>query len=124
MKALGRYSIAAVLLVAAVSGVLWLFLDDAGRRSLMVAVAITLPVQLGLFMLLIPAVGDQSRFLVRWGMGVLARMAVVAAVGLSLPRLGGLNGEVLILSVCGFFFALLLLEPAFFRSQGTARFAP
>lgn len=123
MKALGHYAIAAVLLVAALSGVLWLFLDDAGRVSLLAAVAITLPVQLGLFMLLIPAMGDQSRFLVRWGMGVMARMVVVAAVGLALPRLGGLNGEVLILSVCGFFFALLLLEPAFFRTKGTARFA-
>lgn len=123
MKALGHYAIAAVLLVAALGGVLWLFLDEAGRVSLLAAVAITLPVQLGLFMLLIPAMGDQSRFLVRWGMGVLARMAVVAAVGLALPRLGALDGEVLILSVCGFFFALLLLEPAFFRTKGTARFA-
>ena len=52
------------------------------------------------------------------GVGVLG-----AAVGLLLPRLGGLDGGVLILSLCGFFFVLLLLEPLFFRHQAPARFA-
>lgn len=123
MKALGRYTLAAVLVVAVLGGALWPFLDATGRTSLLVAVAIALPVQLGTFLLVIPSVGDQTRFLVRWGIGVLVRMGVVGALGLMLPRLEAFNEGVLLLSVCGLFFFLLLLEPAFFRNKGTARFA-
>lgn len=123
MKALGHYAIAAILIVAAGTGALWPFLDPSGRAALVVAAAVALPVQLATFLLMLPGLRDPSRFMVRWGVGMLIRMGVVAVVGLLLPRLHGLDGGVLLLSVCGFFFALLLLEPAFFRSKGTARFA-
>ena len=123
MKALGHYTIAASLVVAIVGGAMWPFLDPTGRSSLLLAVGIALPVQLGTFLLVIPSIGDASRFMVRWGLGVFVRMGVVAAVGLMLPRLQAFNGSVLLLTICGLFFALLLLEPAFFRSQEPTRFA-
>lgn len=123
MKALGNYAIAALLVTAIVGGAMWPFLDGTGRMSLLLAMAIALPVQLGAFLLVVPALEDQNRFMVRWGLGVLLRMLVVAAVGLLLPRLTAFDGGVLLLTICGLFFALLLLEPAFFRSQRTTRFA-
>jgi len=123
MKALGRYAIAVLLVVAILGGVLWPFLDGSGRAGFLVAVAITVPIQLVSFALVVRALGEQTQFLLRWAGGILVRMGVVATVGLLLPRLQGLNGTVLLMSVCGLFFALLLLEPAFFRTKATARFA-
>jgi len=113
MKALCRYALVATLLVVVGGAVTWPFLDAVGRKSMAIAAAVALPVQLGTFLLMIPALSDRSRFIVRWGVGVLVRMAVVAGVGLMLPRLDALNGTVLLLSICSFFFAFILLEPVF-----------
>jgi len=123
MKALGRYAIATTLFVTFAVGGLWPFVDAGGRTSLLLAAGIALPVQWVAFLLVARALDDSNQFLLRWGIGILARMGLVAAVGLLLPRLGGFDGNVLILSLCGFFFVLLLLEPLFFRTQAPARFA-
>lgn len=123
MKALSHYAIAALLVVAVLGAVLWPFLDGYGRAGYLAAVAITVPIQLALFAMVVPALEDQRQFLIRWAGGVFVRMAVVATVGILLPRLGSLNGTVLLLSICGLFFALLLVEPAFFRTRSTTRFA-
>ena len=123
MKALGRYAVATTVVVTLAVGGLWPFLDASGRAGLLLASGIALPVQWGLFLLVVRALGDSTQFLLRWGIGILARMGLVAAAGILLPRLGGLDGSVLILSLCGLFFVLLLLEPLFFRNQAPARFA-
>lgn len=124
MKALGHYSIVALLILAVLVGALWPFFDAAGRMSLLVAAVVALPVQLAAFALIVPALGHSTKFLIRWGLGFLGRMGVVAAVGLSLHRFEILDPSVLLLSVCGFLFTLLLLEPMFFRNQGSTQFAP
>jgi hypothetical protein len=123
MKALGHYSLVALLLLAMLVGALWPFFDAAGRSSLLVAACVALPVQLAAFALMVPALGHATKFLVRWGMGLLGRMGVVAALGLSLHRFEGLDPSVLLMAVCGFLFTLLLLEPVFFRGQGSTQFA-
>lgn len=123
MKALGHYAAATLLVVTVAFGVMWPFMDGPGRTSLLVATAITVPVQWASFLLVVRALGEPTRFLLRWGIGILARMGAVGAVGLLLPRLAGVDGSVLLLSVCGFFFVFLLLEPVFFPSKGTERFA-
>lgn len=123
MKALGGYAVVTTLIVTLAVGGMWAFLDADGRASLLLASGIALPIQWALFLLLVRALGDSTQFLLRWGIGILARMGLVAAVGLLLPRLGDLDGGVLILSLCGFFFVLLLVEPLFFRNQAPARFA-
>jgi len=123
MKALGYYAIIALLVLLLLVGALWPLFDAAGRSSLLAAAAVAFPVQLGAFALVAPAVGDGNRFLLRWGLGVLGRMGVVAALGLTLHRFQSLDPSVLLLSVCGFLFALLLLEPLFFRNQGSTQFA-
>jgi hypothetical protein len=123
MKALGGYAVATTLIVTLAVGGLWPFVGPSARASLLVASGIALPVQWATFLLVVRALGDSTQFLLRWAIGILARLGLVAAVGLLLPRLGGLDGNVLILSLCGFFFVLLLLEPLFFRNQAPARFA-
>ncbi len=124
MKSLGRYALTAAAIVLSTMGVLWAFLDGAGRASLLVAAAIALPVQITTFALLLRSGVESSRFMMWWGVGVLGRMVVVVGVGLALDSLTTLDPTVLLLSICGFFFALLLLEPAFVsRATRSAQFA-
>jgi len=124
MNALGRYSTVGFLVVLCATAVLWPFLDAAGHRSLLVAGAVALPVQIGAFWLLNQSQDDPSRFMLWWGAGVLGRIAIVIGAGVALTQFGGLSPVVLLLSLAGFFFALLLLEPAFFvRSTDTTPFA-
>ncbi len=123
MKALGHYAAATSLVVIVTFGVMWPFMSGAERTSLVSAAAITVPVQWGSFLLVVRALGEPNQFLLRWGLGILARMLVVGSVGLLLPRLAGVDGSVLLLSVCGFLFVFLLIEPVFFRSKATERFA-
>jgi hypothetical protein len=123
MKALGRYAVFTTLIVTIAIAAMWPFLGESGRASLVVAAGIAVPVQWATFLLVVRALGDATQFLVRWGIGIFARMGLVAATGLLLPRLGRLDATVLILTLCGFFFVLLLLEPLFFRTQAPRRFA-
>ena len=124
MNALGRYSIVGFLVVLVATVALWPFLDGAGHRSLLVAGGVALPLQIGAFAFLSRSQGDPSRFMIWWGAGVLGRMAVVVGTGFALTLFDGLSPSVLLMSMAGFFFALLLLEPAFFvRSTDTAQYA-
>ena len=124
MKALGHYSITAAVILLVAVGALWSFVDDAGRASLLVAAAIALPVQVGTFALLLRSSVETAQFMMWWGVGVLGRMLVVVGVGLSLESLSSLDPTVLLLSLCFFFFTLLLLEPVFFsRGNRPTQFA-
>jgi ABC-type branched-subunit amino acid transport system permease subunit len=124
MKALGRYTIAGLLIVAVATLGLWPFFGPTGHRSLLFAAGVALPVQVGAFALLMRAGGHPTKFLLWWAVGVLGRMAVVIAVGLGITRLEGIEPSILLLATAGFFFALLLIEPAFFdRTKDTAQFA-
>lgn len=124
MKALERYTITAVLFVLTAVGVSWPFADEPARLSLLAAAGVALPVQVGTFALMVRSGIDTHRFMMWWGVGVLGRMLVVVAVGLALESLTAIDPTVLLLATCGFFFALLLLEPFFFpRGNESARFA-
>lgn len=124
MKALGRYTIVALVIVAAVLAICWPLLDAAGRAGLGVAVAVTLPAQVGLFALLVGARRDPTRFMVWWGLGVLARMGLVAAVGLTVRSLATLDATVALMSTVGLFFIFLLLEPVFLlRDEQVSQYA-
>jgi ABC-type branched-subunit amino acid transport system permease subunit len=124
MKALGRYSMTGFMVVLVATLGLWPFMGPEGQRSLVLAAAVALPVQVGAFALLMRAGGHPTRFLLWWAVGVLLRMAIVIMIGLAVTRIDGVEPSVLLLSTAGFFFALLLLEPAFFdRTNDTAQFA-
>ena len=120
MKALLRYTlvsslIAAVLLLAALP-----FLDASGRSGLVLATGVTLPLQIGLFALLVGARRDSNRFMAFWGLGVLGRMAVVGALGLSVRFLDVVDPAVALMGTVGLFFIFLLLEPVFLFRNGQA----
>ena len=115
MRALGRYALTGLLMIAVAVAALFPFLDDQGRSGVLLAAAIAYPVQVAAFGLLLRSRGDPSRFFVWWGTGVAVRVGVVIVVGIVALRIESLGAEALLLSLAGFFFVLLLMEPAFFK---------
>lgn len=115
MRALGRYALTGLLLIAVSVAALFPFLDDDGRKGVLLAAAVAYPVQITAFGLLLRSRGDPSRFFVWWGAGVAVRIGVVIIIGLVALRIESLGAEVLLLSLAGFFFGLLLIEPAFLK---------
>ena len=115
MRALGRYALIGLLMIAVAVVALFPFLDDDGRTGILVAAAVAYPVQVVAFGLLLRVRGDPSRFFVWWGAGVAVRVGAVIIIGLIALRIESLGAEVLLLSVAGFFFGLLLIEPAFLK---------
>ncbi len=117
MSALSRYALAALLVVGLGAVALWVFLDDAGRRGILLAALIVYPVQVIAFGLLLRARGDPTRLMVWWGAGIALRVAVVVAVGLASSGLESVEPAALLLSLVGFYFILLLMEPAFLKVE-------
>ena len=115
MRALGRYALTGLLLIAVSVAALFPFLDDDGRKGVLLAAAVAYPVQITAFGLLLRSRRDPSRFFVWWGAGVAVRIGVVIIIGLVALRIESLGAEVLLLSLAGFFFGLLLIEPAFLK---------
>jgi hypothetical protein len=103
--------------VAIVILALWPVLDPAGRRGLLTAAAIALPVQVMAFAGLVRVRGRVNGFLAVWVGGTLLRVGVVAVTAFFAIRGGGEGLAPLLLGLAGFFFGLLLLEPVFFRSD-------
>ena len=92
------------------------FLADEGRTGVLLAAGIAYPVQVLAFGVLLRARGEPARFFAWWGVGVAVRIGVVIVVGLVALRIESLGAEALLLSLAGFFFGMLLLEPAFLKA--------
>ncbi len=103
-------------MVAAGVAALFPFLEDEGRMGVLIAAGVAYPVQVAAFGLLLRSRGEPSRFFAWWGAGVVVRIGVVIMVGLVALRVESLGAEALLLSLAGFFFALLLIEPAFLKA--------
>ena len=110
-----RYGATGLLVLLVVATGLWPFLDADGRRGIALAAAVAYPIQLLAFWLLIRYRQEMNRFLAVWAGGTLVRMAVIVGVGLWATRFETVAPIPMLLALGGFFFVLLLLEPAFFR---------
>ncbi|MDZ7779202.1 MAG: hypothetical protein U5R14_04580 [Gemmatimonadota bacterium] len=120
MKALSRYTVVSSLIVALIAGITVPFLDAAGRLGFAAAGVVALPLQVGLFALLVHARDDSSRFMTWWGLGVLGRVVAVAAVGLGVRSFQVFDPTVTMMATVGLFYIFLLLEPVFLRRDGRA----
>ena len=116
MRALGRYALTGLLMIAVAVAALFPFLGDEGRTGVLLAAAVAYPVQVVAFGLLLRARGEPSRFFVWWGAGVLLRIGVLVVIGLLALRIESLGVEALLLSLAGFFFGLLMIEPTFLKA--------
>ncbi|MNC99565.1 hypothetical protein D3C83_178980 [compost metagenome] len=75
---------------------------------------------MGAFGLVAGARGDPTRFFVRWGAGIALRGVVVVIVGIASAGFPSVGRAPLVLSVIGFFFVMLLMEPVFLKGKTTA----
>lgn len=106
----GLTSAGAIVVVALLAS---LVLDRAGSMGVAVAGLVALPVQVGLFTLLARTRPGTSGFLAAWVGGMLARLVVLAVVGVVMVRSARLPGAPTLLGLVGFFFGMVLMEPYF-----------
>ncbi len=111
-----KYAAFALLVVAAVTLVLWPFLDQVARRGVLAAGLVALPVQVAAFRIVMRVRGRTEGFILAMlgGMALRAITVLAVAVGLILSRSPSLAPT--LLSLVGFLFALLMLETWFFAS--------
>ncbi len=117
MKASLRYAATGALTLALAIAALWYFLDPAGRRGVVMAAAIALPVQIAAFGLMVRYRRRFGRFLAVWAGGTLVRMAIVVVVAVLVARARTEGTVPTLFALAGFFFVLLLLEPLYFRLE-------
>lgn len=110
------YAAVAFALVAAATVGVGAVLDPVGRRSLVWAAAVALPVQLAVFGALLWARDRGNAFMLAFLGGGAARLGVLGVAGLLTTQTEtGLAAAPLLLGLAGYFFALLLLEGWFLR---------
>lgn len=112
-----KYAGAALAILAAANGVMFPWLDGPGRAGLLVAAAITFPVQVAAFALLCRHAVRPAEGLVVWIGAAVVRMAIVIAVGLAVTLLPALSPATTLLGCAAFFFVLLMLEPVFLAAR-------
>lgn len=115
MRALLAYAGVTTCVLVLAAGGLSLWLEPAGMRSVWLAAVVAWVVQVASFGMLVAADGDGGRFMVGWAGGMALRMAAVVALAVWAVRFGDLPAAPLLLSLVGFVFVLVLIEPLFLR---------
>ena len=85
--------------------------------GVLVAAAIALPVQVLAFAVLVHYRGRVNGFMAAWAGGMAIRTVAVVVVAFFVVRSGADGAVPMLLALAGFFFALLLLEPLYFRAD-------
>ncbi|MSR37099.1 MAG: hypothetical protein EXR95_10760 [Gemmatimonadetes bacterium] len=104
-------------LLGAGSGLAALTLDAEGRTGVLAAAAVTGPIQIVAFAALARARIGTNEFLAAWMGGALVRLITVGVASWALVARAGLAKVPTVLSLAGFFFAMLLMEPLFLRKE-------
>jgi len=112
-----RYGVAAAAVVALLTLVLWPFLEPGDRQAVLVAAAVALPIQIVAFAVLVRFRGRVSGFMAAWAGGMAVRAIAVVTVAFFVIRSGAEGAVPMLLALAGFFFALLMLEPVYFRAE-------
>lgn len=115
MSPVAQYGGTGGLMLAVVLGALWPFLTPEAWAGVLRAAFVALSVQVVLFALLVRWKQGTNTFLMVWAGGTLIRMGVVVAAALLLVQSSSDAILSTLLALAGFLFALLLLEPIFFK---------
>jgi hypothetical protein len=114
MRAFLSYGVASAVLVAAlVAGVVAL-VESADAGAVRLAGLIAWPVQLAAFAALVRGRAGMG-FMAAWATGMALRFAAVGGAALWVTRVDGPDPASLLVSLVGFVFVLVLLEPLFLR---------
>lgn len=115
MAALTSYAVAsAAVLVLLVLGAGWL-VEPEEVTGLWVSAGVAFVVQLAAFGALVAGRRRGWAFVVSWASGMMLRLAVVAGMAFWVTRETVLDPAVALVSLIGFVFVLVLLEPLFLR---------
>lgn len=114
MRAFAGYALMGAGVVAALAGLVAWFLGAAAAGSVWWAAAVAYVVQLLAFGALLGVRGRRDVFLGVWAGGILLRLMVVGVAAWWVTRTATLELAPALLSLAGFLFVLLLLEPVFF----------
>ncbi len=117
MSASVKYAAAGALLLGLIILALWPFLGETARSGVLTAALIAFPVQLVAFSVLIHFRGRTQGFMAAWAGGMVLRAGAVVIAAVVVVRSGTPSAIALLLALAGFFFALLLLEPLYFRGD-------
>lgn len=115
MRTLVGYLTASALLVIVGAVVVTGILPAEATGAVWMAAGVAYLVQVVAFVALVAVRHHGVGVLAAWGGGVLLRMAVVLGVALWAAKAAVLPLAPLLLSLAGFLFLLVLLEPVFFR---------
>lgn len=114
MKVLGAYAAVTALLVAGLAAAVRVLVAAADPAGVWLAAGLAWAVQLAAFAVLAAGWGG-PRFVVGWGLGMALRFAVVGGTALVVTRSNGPDPATALVSLVGFVFVLVLLEPLFLR---------
>ena len=117
MSAALKYGASAVALIGLLTLALWPFLEPAGREGVLVAGAVAVPVQVAAFTVLLHYRGQVKGFMAAWAGGMALRAMTLLVVTVLVIRSGTESAIPMLLALAGFFFALLLLEPVYFKAD-------
>lgn len=115
MTSSSKYAIVGTGVVGASVAVLWPFLAPSAREGMLTAALVALPIQIASFAALLRFRTRIRVFLAAWVGGTLLRMATIASVSFLVLRSGGEGAVATLVALASFFFALLLLEPLYFK---------
>ena len=121
MSNVSKYALTGLAGVTLITLILMPFLDSVGRKGLLIAALIALPIQIVAFSAMLSFRANWNRFLAVWLGGTLLRMAVVGLVAFVAVRLDSEGLAPMLLALAGFFFGLLLIEPIYLRSEHAER---
>lgn len=115
MTAWVAYAAVGAALVGLCATGISLLLPSDSAPAVWLAAAIAYAVQLLAFGALMATRRTHRGFLVGWGGGMALRLAAVAATAFWVLRAGSVPAAPALLSLVGFVFVLVLLEPLFLR---------
>ncbi len=110
-----EYAVAGLVLTIATAGVLMLIVAPSDRSAVLFAAAVSYPVQLVAFAVLVAVRDNAQLFMLGWVGGMVLRFATVGAVVMFLSRTSMFPRRPALLSLIGFVFMLTLLESVFLR---------
>ena len=109
------YALAGLALTAVIAGSILLLVQPGTGRAVLIAAVIAYGLQLAAFGILLWLRESAQLFLAGWLGGMVLRFGALALCVFWAGRTGTIAREPLLLSLVGFVFLLLLLEPVFLR---------
>lgn len=119
MRAWGAYALTALGLTAVAAALTARLVDAPSTTAVWIGAGVALLVQLAAFGALVALRDKGTLFLVGWLGGMLLRFGAVGVMAVWLSRTDALPRAAALVSLVGFVFLLLLLEPVFLRRKLT-----